>query len=137
MLTTETIKRLLILAVLLCIVTAILTYRGYREKAEAQRWVEHTYQVIEKALRVVDNFQSAETNQRAFLTIGDSAFVKEHRTLAQQVLADLEKMASFVSDNSNQKEQLTSHIIPLVKSRFEEIWGFGNFDEASVRQSCS
>ncbi|MBT1685966.1 ATP-binding protein [Dawidia soli] len=129
----KAILLMLAIAVCLCILTGITIYRIYDKKRDAQEWVSHTNQVIYYAQRIEVNFHQAETNQRAFLLTGDSAFLNLNKESLKGLFNTLNKTRLLISDNDRQSRTLDSRLIPAIEARLRHMENtIRMFDRTSV-----
>src|SRR5579884_2284011 len=87
-------------------VVASLLWAGVQRSAEADRWVEHTYQVLNAAQRVGTYVARAQTWERAYLLTGDERYAQAYRSLIEwegQARGDLRRLTS---DNRSQQARL-------------------------------
>jgi PAS domain S-box-containing protein len=117
----KAILLMLIVSVCLCAITGVTIYRIYDEKKDAEEWVSHTNEVLYYAQRIEVNFRQAETNQRAFLLTGDSAFLNLYKESLKGLLHTLNKTHALVSDNEKQSRAMDKRLIPALQSRLNHM----------------
>jgi PAS domain S-box-containing protein len=87
-------------------ILASMLWTGMRRSTDAERWVEHTYQVIGAAGSVRSSLESAETSARGYLLTGDDQYLEEYQAAIaseRQARADLGRLTA---DNRTQQARL-------------------------------
>jgi signal transduction histidine kinase/CheY-like chemotaxis protein len=82
---------------------AYLTIQFALNEREAQRWVRHTYQVVEQINRVMADAQDAETGQRGFLLTHKPEFLAPYRAARSHVDADIAAFRDLTRDNASEQ----------------------------------
>ncbi|MGA2115479.1 MAG: CHASE3 domain-containing protein [Bryobacteraceae bacterium] len=83
-----------------------LLWNGLQRSVNAERWIEHTYQVINAAASVRSSLQTAETSARGYLLTGQVAYLNQYQsavTSQRQVRATLRLLTA---DNHVQQARL-------------------------------
>jgi len=111
------VRVLLVISIILCLGTGLVIQKTYRKKFEAQIWVNHTYDVIQKIFGLANILSSAETNQRGYLITGDSAFLTAYQGSGAMLLSQCTELTTLVSDNRSQIETIQRDIRSLVRKR--------------------
>lgn len=117
----DTVKTLLILSFVLCVITSVVAYYGYLEKREAQFWVDHTGKVIHESYRVLAHFNDMETNQRGYLITGDTSYRRAYRSASDSLKQKMEDVRLLTADNAVQKTFIDTTIVPIVDRRLRDI----------------
>jgi signal transduction histidine kinase/CheY-like chemotaxis protein len=104
-----------ILLILLALV--FFTYRFAQDEREEQRWVIHTYQVMDDARQVMAEAQGAEAAQRGYLLTGQSGFLESYHREVAAALADIALFRSSTADNLSQQLRATT-LQNLLRQRF-------------------
>jgi PAS domain S-box-containing protein len=115
------VKTLLLVSVILCVLAAVITFKGYREKHEAQQWVNHTYEVINEAILLIKLLKDAETNQRGYIISGDSAYLKSLGAATAQIRHHQSILRELTADNLEQTVVIDGKLYPYIKDRVQLI----------------
>jgi signal transduction histidine kinase/CheY-like chemotaxis protein len=107
-----------VLAILLVLV--FFTYRFAQDEREEQRWIVHTYQVIDHVQRVLTDAQAAESAQRGYLLTGQDRFLDPYRRNVTAALSDLAVFRSSTKDNPSQQLRAAT-LQNLLQQRFAEL----------------
>ncbi len=86
----------------------------------AQSWVQHTLEVRASVSRVSSAILSAESNQRAFLITGDTAFAEDGRRAQADLVAQLRRLNDLTRDNPSQIARY-AQLRPLFEQRIERL----------------
>ncbi len=117
MLKNNNVQRLLVVALALCLVTAVLIYQGYKEKEVAQVWVAHTNEVIQSAILVQATFMETEVNQRGYLITSDTAFLLLYHRSLENLKNGLVGIKQLTEDNPSQAALVNTKITPFLNDR--------------------
>jgi len=71
------------------------------------KWVEHTYDVLEEAASVVSSAVDMETGMRGYLLAGKEGFLDPYKGGEKSTYAQITKLKETVSDNPTQVGRLT------------------------------
>jgi len=91
--------------VFLLFLAALLAYVFFGNERSEQRWVLHTYQVIEQIRRVLSDAQDAETGQRGYLITKQPSFLEPYRNAAANTDRDIERFRVLTKDNPAQQRR--------------------------------
>lgn len=115
-------NRLVLLAVvplfLVLAVVAYITIQFAANEREAQRWVRHTYQVMESLRTLQDDVQGAESSIRGYLIAHNPTFVTVYRARAARVPADMKQCRALAADSPDQLRR-ADRLQKLINTRFE------------------
>src|SRR3954452_3010443 len=105
----NTTKRLYIgfsFALLLIIVIGVTSYKTYSKQAEEEKWIIHTYEVI----NVIDNIQinvyEMRFAARSFLYTNDSAFLRKYEKESANIATQFISLEGLVNDSPSQVNRL-------------------------------
>jgi signal transduction histidine kinase len=104
----------------LVVVAAIAVALMFARSKEADRLVDHTFEVQSTAQDLLSQVQAAENSQRGFLITGDDAYLKRFDGALARVPELLASMRQLTADNPHQQARL-DRLEPLVKARFDRI----------------
>jgi PAS domain S-box-containing protein len=95
-------------ALVLAIIAAIgvSAYVSTQRLLEANRWVTHTHQVIERLEHVLLVLTDADTRQRGFILTGEARYLEPYQTAAAVVRQDIDALVELTRDNAVQQESL-------------------------------
>ena len=97
-------------------VVAISSYRGQVRNEASEKWVEHTFEVIQNLDSILAALIDAETGERGFLLTGTDAYLDPYNQGSQKVNGSIDKVQELTVDNS--KEQaLINAIRPLAAAK--------------------
>ena len=103
-------------ALLLLILVAGTTYLGLQRYREDERWVRHTYQVMNAANRLLGGLTSAETNQRGYVLAEEPEYKEAYRLDLADVDEAIAELRRLTKDNATQQARL-DRLEPLVGTR--------------------
>jgi signal transduction histidine kinase/ActR/RegA family two-component response regulator len=104
----------------LVVVAAIAVALLFLRSQEADRLVDHTFEVQSTAQDLLSQVQAAENGQRGFLITGDDDYLKRFDTALARVPELLAGLNRLTADNPDQQARL-DRLEPLVKARFDRI----------------
>ena len=87
-------------------ILASMLWTGMRRSMDAERWVEHTYQVMGAAASVRSSLESAETSQRGYLLTGDDRYLEEYQSAVASEPGALAALRRLTIDNPAQQARL-------------------------------
>ncbi len=78
------------------------------ERLESSReWVDHTWQVIAQAERVMSSAKDAETGSRGYIVTGDDKFLDPYTTARRDLPVELATLKQLTSDNRSQQTRIS------------------------------
>jgi signal transduction histidine kinase len=104
----------------LVVVAAIAVALMFARSREADRLVDHTFEVQSTAQVLLSQVQVAENGQRGFLITGDDDYLKRFDGALARVPELLASLRQLTADNPHQQARL-DRLEPLVKARFDRI----------------
>ena len=105
-----------IAAVLLLAGIAALGYYSAVQTADNNRWVDHTYQVMLAADKLLVDQQDTAAGSRGYMLTGRQTFLDQYRQGRSQLGPDLDAIASLTLDNPVQQARV-ARIRPLSAER--------------------
>lgn len=102
----RTVAAVFTAAVLLLLGMAILSYVVLLQSADRARWVDHTYEVIIAADKLLLDQQDAAAGERGYLLTGRQAFIDQYQHGRANVGPDLDAMAELTRDNPVQRQRI-------------------------------
>ena len=104
----------------LVVVAAIAVALMFARSREADKLVDHTFEVQSTAQTLLSQVQAAENGQRGFLITGDDDYLKRFDGALARVPELLASLRQQTADNPRQQARL-DRLEPLVKARFDRI----------------
>jgi signal transduction histidine kinase/ActR/RegA family two-component response regulator len=104
----------------LVVVAAIAVALMFARSREADKLVDHTFEVQSTAQTLLSQVQAAENGQRDFLITGDDDYLKRFDGALARVPELLASLRQQTADNPRQQARL-DRLEPLVKARFDRI----------------
>ena len=104
----------------LVVVAAIAVALMFARSREADKLVDHTFEVQSTAQTLLSQVQAAENGQRGFLITGDDDYLKRFDGALARVPELLASLRQLTADNPRQQARL-DRLEPLVKARFDRI----------------
>jgi PAS domain S-box-containing protein len=108
------------LLVLLAVLTGYMAISHTLSSRETQRWVSHTYLVLDATQRAFVSVQDAENAQRSFLLTNDPSYVAPFETNVATAHSRLRELAALVKDNPRQTERVEA-LRGAIDDRFETL----------------
>lgn len=90
------------LALLVYIVISILSYKEVSNLIQANKWLVHTYEVIDTINNSLYGFSQMESEQRAFLASNDKRFLEDSAVFKNTIAQNLEKLVELTKNNPDQ-----------------------------------
>ena len=116
----RTITVVFIAALLLLMAMAALDYIGAAQSAEHERWVDHTYEVILAADKLLLDQQDTAAGERGYLLTGKQVFMDQYLGGRGRVGPDIDALMQLTRDNPVQQERL-ARIRPLAEQRLQRL----------------
>ncbi len=91
---------------ILVVFLGILSIVNIRSMLETEKWVTHTYNVLNEAESIIASAVDMETGMRGYLLAGKEDFLAPYRQGEKATYADIEALKKTVSDNPAQVERL-------------------------------
>ena len=92
---------------LLAIALGLISITNIRSMIKTEEWVEHTYQAIGEAERVLAHAVDMETGMRGYLLAGKDEFLEPYLQGEEATYESIRSLEHTVSDNPKQVERLT------------------------------
>lgn len=109
-----------IAALLLLVAMAALSYVGVLQSADRARWVDHTYEVIVAADKLLLDQQDTAAGERGYLLTGRQVFMDQYLSGRDRVGPDIDALAELTRDNPVQQERL-ARLQALSKERLQRL----------------
>ena len=97
-----------ILALLLLTGIAIASYLSVIASTDQSRWVDHTYQVIRVADRLLLDHQDMSIGQRGYLLTGEQQYFDQYRLGRDHIGPDIGVLETLTADNPTQQARIAS-----------------------------
>ena len=109
-----------VLALLIIGIVGIQSYLGIQRLIEANRWVIHTHEVMEKLEHVLSLLKDAETGQRGFILTGEDRYLKPYNSATGEIRKNIEAVTSLTRDNPEQQKSLRQ-LEKLSRDKLDEL----------------
>ena len=101
------ISGLLFAAIAVVALNTVLAVGALNRLDESQRWVEHTYQVMNQVERIMGSAKDAETGARGFLITSDAAYLGPYTSGTKELPGELDAFGELTKDNPRQIRMLS------------------------------
>jgi signal transduction histidine kinase len=90
-------------AILIVAGNAWLALRSIEELNQSQKWVAHTWQVLNEIDLLTGSLKDAESGSRGFLITSDEAYLEPYRQAQQDLPKELAQLQELTSDNPSEQ----------------------------------
>lgn len=90
------------LALLLILIIGLTSYNTFSKQAEEEKWIAHTYQVINQIDRLEISVYEMRFSARSFLYTKDSSFLKKYKQQSAGITSEVASLERLVTDNIEQ-----------------------------------
>jgi PAS domain S-box-containing protein len=97
---------LMLAASLFLVIVAVLVWSDLASDREAERLVDHTYQVLNASELLLSTIQDAEARQRGYLLTGDEQYLEIYRGVVSAERSAVERLRTLAGDNLVQQARL-------------------------------
>jgi PAS domain S-box-containing protein len=98
-------------AILTLMAVGVISYRGMVVSANSDRWVRHTYDVLENLQRLLSTIRNVESSYRGFALTGRESYADAYHVSVANVQLDIAAVHDLTADNPVQQRQ-----IPILES---------------------
>jgi signal transduction histidine kinase/CHASE3 domain sensor protein/ActR/RegA family two-component response regulator len=123
-------------AFLLVAVIGFTSYKTFSEQAEQEKWIAHTYEVLDRIDDVQVNVYEMRFAARSFLYTKDSLFLNRYNKQTAAIAAQFSALERLINDDHDQLNRLM-----VLKNRLEELKQYlqntFNTFKATTRQDIS
>src|SRR5580658_3102396 len=110
------------IALLLVLLTAMLTYRAWAAFERTRQEAQVTRQVVDGTTALISSLRDAETGQRGFLLTGDDRYLEPYRQALRGIPANLDTLARIEGSRRHPHEiQRIDRLRPLVQDKMDEL----------------
>ncbi len=102
------------------IATGILAYWNLLQYQARDKWVTHTYQVLNTSEDLLSALKDAETGKRGYLLTDKVEYLQPYQNSLPKIRVLLKRLKQLTLDNSSQQETL-AQIGPLIDAKLLEI----------------
>ena len=95
------------IAILALLLVGAISYRGMLLSGESDRWVRHTYQVIEIVQDLQAALEMVENSSREFALTGREEYLEAYRAGISRINKDQDTVRALTADNPEQQRSLT------------------------------
>jgi len=93
-------------SIVILLISSIASYFSIIKLLESEKWVSHTFQVIDRLDFIISRMKDAETGQRGYLLTDDKVFLEPYTGSQQEVTDTLEIVSALTSDNAVQQRNI-------------------------------
>lgn len=108
------------LALLLLILVGGASYRSITQLLVADKWVKHTYSVLEAINKVTSGLKDAERGRRGYIITNDTNFLTTFEVGVQEVRQEIKVLGQLTADNPRQQQRLDA-LQPLIANRLDSL----------------
>lgn len=101
------------LALLLLASVGTAAYFSIAKLTDDQRWVEHTYHVLDAIYATADGMKDVERGRRGYLLTRDASYLTTYEQGSQRALTTLRSLRQLTIDNPIQQQRINS-LEPLI-----------------------
>src|SRR5580658_6238932 len=110
------------IALLLVLLTAMLTYRAWAAFERTRQEAQVTRQVVDGTTALLSSLKDAETGQRGFLLTGDDRYLEPYRQALRDASPALDTLTRIEATRSGPDEaQRVKRLRPLVQDKLDEL----------------
>lgn len=102
----QQIKVGLLLALVLLVVNAVVSYRNIRRLIENERSVTHSQQVLAELEETLSTLKDAETGQRGYLLTGNENYLQPYKRAIAQISTSIDSLTKLTADNPNYEQRI-------------------------------
>ena len=107
-----------ILVAVIYAVVAFSSYQGQIKNEENEKWVAHTFEVLQNLDLVLSSLTDAETGERGYVLTGTATYLEPYNQGSQKVKEAVNRVQELTADNP--KEQILINAIrPLAAAKLE------------------
>jgi methyl-accepting chemotaxis protein len=107
-------------ALVLLALMASSSYSKVGTVNQNQKWVVHTYEVLEGLTAIMSTLKDAETGQRGYLITGELSYLQPYTDAKNRISDVIDVVAKLTSDNAEQQDRITT-LRSLVDDKFTEM----------------
>jgi len=112
----------LIIALVLVLLTAMLTYRAWTAFKTNRAQALATRQVVDETTALLSSLKDAETGQRGFLLTGEDRYLDRYRQVLTEIPASLDALARIEAARGRPDQfQRAIRLKPLVQEKMDEL----------------
>ena len=93
-------------AILVVAGNAWLAIRSIEQLNQSQKWVAHTWQVLNEIDQVTGSLKDAESGSRGYLITGDDEYLAPFEKARQDIPAEFAQLQELIADNPTQKNRV-------------------------------
>lgn len=103
-------------ALTLLTLSGVLSFWGMTKLIVSNRWVSHSYRVLEAVETLIAQVREAETNQRGYLITGEDHHLQRYRAASPIIEKSLDSLKALTADNPAQQRRFDA-LGPAVATR--------------------
>ncbi|MET1055626.1 MAG: CHASE3 domain-containing protein [Pedobacter sp.] len=99
------------------IISSAASYLSIRKLLESDRWVDHTFKVIQNLDNIISRLKDAETGQRGYLLTADPVFLEPYTGSKDDVMELIDHVQLLTSDNASQQKDIP-YLQQLIEKKY-------------------
>jgi CHASE3 domain sensor protein len=111
----------LLIALVLVLVSAVLTYRAWAAFERNRQEAQLTRQVVDGTTALLSSLKDAEAGQRGFLLTGSDLYLEPYRHALAEIPANLDALARLESGRDPVQLRRVETLKPLVRAKMDEL----------------
>ncbi|MGQ3889011.1 diguanylate cyclase [Legionella sp. CNM-1927-20] len=104
------LNALFIMALLLLMIISYLSHQQVKNLIESNKWVTHTYEVIQEIDSALYKVVNLESNQRGYLLSGNERFLLDMDSVRDNLNVNLNSLKELIKDNKEQSQRVNQFI---------------------------
>jgi diguanylate cyclase (GGDEF)-like protein len=105
-------------ALIIVLIVSVVSFHQVNQLIRANRWVEHTYKVMQTADKILYNVTNAESHQRGYLVTGDNQFIADLDSIKTTIKQEFDNLAYLIQDNPSQEDRV-ARFMELTNQRMQ------------------
>jgi signal transduction histidine kinase len=93
-------------ALALLVVNTVVSYRNIRRIIENERWVSHTYQVLNEVEATLSTLADAQIEQRNYIITADKKYLETYGIAVDKITTHLRSIRQLTVDNPTQQKRI-------------------------------
>lgn len=95
-------------------------YKSAVGYVESNRWVQHTYKLLDQLAVATSRLRDAEADKRGYLLTNDDSYLRRYKASVAKIEPEIAQLIELTSDNPPQQERLRRFAI-LVRIRVQTL----------------
>lgn len=108
------------LALVLVVTVGVIAFSALKKQAGQEQWVEHTYQIINRADQVSKLIIEMETDQRGYRATGDASYLDHYQTARAGLTSATDSLKAAIVTNAEEIVHI-DHLLGSIK-QLDQFW---------------